>query len=132
MSANDSSNLIDSPGGQQAGLNRALYFSEEEDRLEKFRPYGVPEPEWLDRVKARFALAADARGRGAGRRWERRGRAAPAPPAGASVPEPVSDGNGEAWTCEETASGMDLNGPDRLVESHAPAPSDEPGGPPLE
>ncbi|MFI5455548.1 MAG: FtsK/SpoIIIE domain-containing protein [Isosphaerales bacterium] len=54
MSANDSSTLIDSPAASKLGENRALYFSEEENRIEKFRPYGVPEQEWLESVKRRF------------------------------------------------------------------------------
>jgi len=55
MSANDSSTLIDSPAASKLGENRALYFSEEENRIEKFRPYGVPALEWLESVKRRFA-----------------------------------------------------------------------------
>jgi len=55
MSANDSSTLIDTPVASKLGENRAMYFSEEENRIEKFRPYGVPELEWLETVKARFA-----------------------------------------------------------------------------
>jgi hypothetical protein len=55
MSANDSSTLIDSPAGSKLGENRALYFSEEENRIEKFRPYGVPEPQWMEVVQRRFA-----------------------------------------------------------------------------
>jgi hypothetical protein len=55
MSANDSSALIDAPAASKLGENRALYFSEEENRIEKFRPYGVPTPAWLESVKARFA-----------------------------------------------------------------------------
>ena len=55
MSANDSSTLIDTPAASKLGENRALYFSEEENRIEKFRPYGVPEQEWLESVKRRFA-----------------------------------------------------------------------------
>ncbi len=54
MSANDSSTLIDTPAGSKLGENRALYYSEEANRIEKFRPYGVPEAEWLDEVKKRF------------------------------------------------------------------------------
>jgi len=57
MSANDSSTLIDAPSAAKLGENRALFFSEEEGRLEKFRPYGLPTEEWLggvrDRLKAR-------------------------------------------------------------------------------
>jgi len=54
MSANDSSTLIDSPAASKLGENRALYFSEEENRIEKFRPYGVPTLEWLEAVQRRF------------------------------------------------------------------------------
>jgi hypothetical protein len=47
MSANDSSTLIDAPVASRLGPNRGLYFSEEEGRQEKFRPYAVPADEWL-------------------------------------------------------------------------------------
>ena len=55
MSANDSSTMIDTPAASKLGENRALYYSEEENRIEKFRPYGIPELEWLEGVKRRFA-----------------------------------------------------------------------------
>jgi hypothetical protein len=55
MSANDSSSLVDAPTASKLGENRALYYSEEENRFEKFRPYGVPALPWLETVKARFA-----------------------------------------------------------------------------
>ena len=42
MSSDDSSTLIDSPAAGKLGPNRALFFSEEQGRLEKFRPYGLP------------------------------------------------------------------------------------------
>jgi hypothetical protein len=51
MSANDSSNLIDAPAASRLGEHRALYANEEEGRLEKFRPYGLPEEEWLADVR---------------------------------------------------------------------------------
>ena len=133
MSSNDSSTLIDMPSASKLGENRALYYSEEENRIEKFRPYGLPEPEWLEKVKARFAsrpvpeALVPAGGNGAAAP-----ATAPAPAAVASVPEPISDGNGEA---SHGNGDVDIDGPDRLVESHAPSPSpssDEPGGPPLE
>jgi hypothetical protein len=54
MSANDSSALIDSPAAGKLGPNRALFFSEEENRIEKFRPYGLPDPKWLERVSRQF------------------------------------------------------------------------------
>jgi DNA segregation ATPase FtsK/SpoIIIE, S-DNA-T family len=56
MSANDSSTLIDTPAASKLGENRALYYSEEENRIEKFRPYGLPELEWLEGVKRKFAV----------------------------------------------------------------------------
>jgi hypothetical protein len=51
MSANDSSTLIDSPAASKLGEHRALFFSEEEGKLEKFRPYAYPEDEWLAFVR---------------------------------------------------------------------------------
>ena len=51
MSANDSSNLIDSPAANKLGANRALVYSEEQGTMEKFRPYALPTTEWLERVK---------------------------------------------------------------------------------
>ena len=57
MSAEDSSNLIDTPAANKLGQYRALFYSEEEARLEKLRPYGLPSDEWLawvgDRLKAK-------------------------------------------------------------------------------
>ena len=47
MSAADSSTLIDSPIASKLGLHRAYFHGEEEGRLEKFRPYGVPPEGWL-------------------------------------------------------------------------------------
>jgi hypothetical protein len=55
MSTNDSSSLIDSPVASKLGENRAMYYSEEANRIEKFRPYGIPAPEWLESVKRRYA-----------------------------------------------------------------------------
>jgi hypothetical protein len=47
----DSSNLIDNPLASRLGLHRALFASEDEGRLEKFRPYGLPAGEWLAEVR---------------------------------------------------------------------------------
>ena len=47
MSINDSSALIDSPAASRLGPHRAFFYSEEQGRLEKFRPYAVPSDEWL-------------------------------------------------------------------------------------
>lgn len=51
MSANDSSNLIDSPTGNKLGSYRALLYSEEQGVMEKFRPYALPGPKWLAYVQ---------------------------------------------------------------------------------
>jgi hypothetical protein len=51
MSANDSSTLIDSPAASKLGEHRALFFSEEEGKLEKFRPYAYPDDDWLNSVR---------------------------------------------------------------------------------
>lgn len=55
MSAADSSNLIDTPAANSLGFYRALYYSEEQGTLEKFRPYAVFDDDWLAHVKERFA-----------------------------------------------------------------------------
>jgi hypothetical protein len=54
MGAEDSSNLIDVPAASKLGLHRAFYFSEEEGRLEKFRPYSLPPEAWLTWVGERL------------------------------------------------------------------------------
>ncbi len=54
MSATDSSVLIDSPLAGRLGLHRALFHSEDQGRLEKFRPYGLPSEEWLAEVGRRL------------------------------------------------------------------------------
>ena len=50
MSPTDSSTLMDSPVASRLGRTRALLLQEEQERPEKFRPYGLPSPDWLDRV----------------------------------------------------------------------------------
>jgi hypothetical protein len=55
MSANDSSNLIDSPAANKLGFHRALAYSEEQGVLEKFRPYALPTGQWLEEVKGQLA-----------------------------------------------------------------------------
>jgi hypothetical protein len=54
MSANDSSNLIDSPAGNKLGMFRALAYSEEQGVFEKFRPYGMADQAWLDYLRSKF------------------------------------------------------------------------------
>jgi S-DNA-T family DNA segregation ATPase FtsK/SpoIIIE len=55
MSANDSSNLIDSPAANKLGANRALVYSEEMGTMEKFRPYALPDKTWLEQVRKGLA-----------------------------------------------------------------------------
>jgi S-DNA-T family DNA segregation ATPase FtsK/SpoIIIE len=55
MSAGDSSALIDSPLASKLGMHRAFFHSEEQGKLEKFRPYGLPTDAWLQWVKDRLA-----------------------------------------------------------------------------
>ncbi|MCE9605300.1 MAG: cell division protein FtsK [Planctomycetia bacterium] len=59
MSQADSANLIDSPAAGRLGPNRALLYSEEQGRLEKFRPYNVPDDEWLKTTGARLLAKRD-------------------------------------------------------------------------
>ncbi|GBD36728.1 hypothetical protein HRbin36_01856 [bacterium HR36] len=56
MSANDSSNFLDSPLASRLGPCRAYFYSEEQAKLEKFRPYGPPDPDWLRRLAQSLAL----------------------------------------------------------------------------
>jgi energy-coupling factor transporter ATP-binding protein EcfA2 len=51
MSESDSSNLIDSPVANRLGQFRALFYNEDEGRVEKFRPYGMPSAEWIEQIK---------------------------------------------------------------------------------
>ncbi len=61
MNVADSSNLIDSPLASKLGLHRALFFSEEDGRLDKFRPYGLPSEAWLKRVQDQLSRRTEAR-----------------------------------------------------------------------
>lgn len=62
MSATDSSNLIDSPIANQLGLHRALLYSEEQGRIEKFRPYARLTDDWLAHVAEQLAPGNPAAG----------------------------------------------------------------------
>ncbi len=53
MSAADSSNLIDTPAASDLAVHRALYYNDETGQTEKFRPYGPPSAEWLERIAER-------------------------------------------------------------------------------
>lgn len=47
MSPNDSSTLMDVPTAARLGMYRALLYTEDQGRIEKFRPYGLPAVDWL-------------------------------------------------------------------------------------
>jgi S-DNA-T family DNA segregation ATPase FtsK/SpoIIIE len=47
MSANDSASLIESPQANDLGLHRAILFNGQEGWTETFRPYALPEAEWI-------------------------------------------------------------------------------------
>ncbi len=57
MSASDSAELIDSPAANTLGLHNALLALESDGTFEKFRPYAIPDPDYLENVRA----ALDAR-----------------------------------------------------------------------
>ena len=58
MSPTDSGHLLDSPLASKLGPHRAFFSSEEQNRIEKFRPYGVPDDEWLSWVQNQLANRA--------------------------------------------------------------------------
>ena len=59
MSVADSSTLIDSPAGQQAGRASRLSAQRRARPLEKFRPYSLPNDEWLARTAQLCARRSD-------------------------------------------------------------------------
>jgi energy-coupling factor transporter ATP-binding protein EcfA2 len=54
MSEEDSSSLLNSPLASRLGPYRALFYSEVENRMEKFRPYRLPSAMWLEQVRQWF------------------------------------------------------------------------------
>jgi hypothetical protein len=62
MSVNDSSTFIDTPLAGKLGMFRALFHSEEQSVLEKFRPYHWPGDEWIDWIRGRLAGGDDSPG----------------------------------------------------------------------
>ena len=55
MSSTDWAHMLDAPHASKLGPHRAFFASEEQNRIEKFRPYGVPNDEWLRWVGERLA-----------------------------------------------------------------------------
>ena len=60
MSAADSSNLMDSPAASRLGGHTAMFYSEERGQAEKFRPYGLPNPDWLQTFDKRLSRVGSA------------------------------------------------------------------------
>ena len=51
MSATDSSSLMESPEAARLGVHRAIFYDGGHGVMEKFRPYGLPSPQWLAEVR---------------------------------------------------------------------------------
>ena len=62
MSANDSASIIDSPLANRLGPHRALFVTDDQTRLEKFRPYHVPTDDWLTWATSRWTSRASSSG----------------------------------------------------------------------
>jgi len=62
MSPTDSGHMLDAPHASKLGQHRAFLTSEEQNRIEKFRPYGIPSDEWLRWYGAQLANRAPAAG----------------------------------------------------------------------
>ncbi len=60
MSAVDSSHLMDSASASHLGAYRAILYDHDRGLAEKFRPYGVPDADWLQWFHERLELAAGA------------------------------------------------------------------------
>ncbi len=54
MSPNDSGHMIDAPHASKLGSHRSLFASEDQNKLEKFRPYAAPGSEYLERLARRL------------------------------------------------------------------------------
>ena len=54
MSANDSASLIDSPRASVLGLHRALLYNEHQGSIETFRPYAMPDREWMEAAREKL------------------------------------------------------------------------------
>jgi hypothetical protein len=59
MSAADSSTLMDSPIAAKLGPQRALYYTEDLGKIEKFRPYALPSIEWIKSLATPVSAVRD-------------------------------------------------------------------------
>jgi hypothetical protein len=58
MGAADSSALMDNPLAAKLGPQRALFYTEDLGKIEKFRPYALPNVAWIRTLRERHAEAA--------------------------------------------------------------------------
>ncbi len=58
MSANDSASLIDSPKASMLGLHRAIFYNEQAGHMETFRPYAMPDGEWINETSEKLGRPA--------------------------------------------------------------------------
>ncbi len=58
MSSADSSTLMDSPVAAKLGPQRALFFTEDQGKIEKFRPYALPSVAWIKSLQAQRIASA--------------------------------------------------------------------------
>ena len=52
--SSSNAHLIDSPAAANLGLQRALFSSEDTGIQEKYRPWAMPEPAWLQQMAERI------------------------------------------------------------------------------
>ena len=52
MSAADSSTLMDNPAAAKLGPQRALFYTEDLGKIEKFRPYALPSLQWIKALRS--------------------------------------------------------------------------------
>lgn len=57
MSSQDSAHLLDTPAANRLDRNRALFTLDDQPRPEKFRPYGLPEIDWLKSLHKQLTVA---------------------------------------------------------------------------
>jgi S-DNA-T family DNA segregation ATPase FtsK/SpoIIIE len=58
MSANDSASLIESSQANNLGLHRAILWNGQEGWAETFRPYALPDEQWIEEVRRQFVQMA--------------------------------------------------------------------------
>ena len=57
LSAADSSTLMDTPIAAKLGPQRAIFYTEDQGKIEKFRPYALPPLAWIKSLRARVVPA---------------------------------------------------------------------------